>query len=237
MSVSFKTALIPVLALALSVGFNCTASANALTENFDAGLPAGWTVNNLSAPTGSTKWFQGNPLVFDAHEGASNSYLAANFNSGAGVADISNWLILPTSTYHNGDTLSFFTRTSDFSLWPDSLEVRFSNVGGTNVGGNSSSVGTFSTLLLSINPTQNFGGYPESWTQYSVTLNGLSGATNGAFALRYRVEDGGPSGNNSNFIGIDTLNITSAVPEPSTYLMMGLGLGMLGLVRRRKSRV
>ncbi len=57
MSVSFKTALIPVLALALSLGFNCNASADALTENFDAGLPAGWTVNNLSAPKGSTDWF------------------------------------------------------------------------------------------------------------------------------------------------------------------------------------
>ncbi|MYM31005.1 PEP-CTERM sorting domain-containing protein [Duganella sp. CY15W] len=231
MSVSFKSAL----ALAVTLAFSGVASADALTENFDNGVPTGWTVNNLSQPVGVTDWFQGNPAVFSAHQGAADSYLGANFNSGSGTADISTWLILPTSTYHNGDTLSFYTRTSDFSLWPDNLEVRFSNVGGTNVGNTSSSVGTFSKLLLSVNPGQDLFGYPEEWTKYSVTLSGLSGATSGAFAFRYVVQDGGPAGDNSNFIGIDTLQIT-AVPEPSTYLMLGAGLGLIGLMRGRKKQ-
>lgn len=227
MSVLSKTALV------LSLAFCGTASADALTENFDNGLPAGWTVNNLSSPVGITDWFQGNYEAFAAQGGASDSYLAVNFNSGADVAAISTWLILPTSTYHNGDTLSFFTRTADSSFWPDNLEVRFSNVGGVDVGSGAGSVGTFTTLLLSVNPSQTVFGYPEAWTQYSVTLSGLSAETSGAFAFRYVVSDGGPAGANSNYIGIDTLQIT-AVPEPTTYLMMGAGLGLLGLVARRK---
>lgn len=231
MPVSLKSAL----ALSLALAFSGAASADALTENFDGGLPAGWTVNNLSAPLGTIDWFQGNPAVFEAHGGAADSYLAANFNSGAGAADISTWLILPSSTYRNGDTLSFFTRTADDSIWADNLEVRFSNVGGTDVGNSSSSVGTFTTLLTSVNPNLELGGYPEGWTQYSVTLSGLSGATTGAFAFRYVVPDGGPGGTNSNFIGIDTLQVT-AVPEPTTYLMMGSGLALLGLMRKRQQQ-
>ena len=235
MAVPFKSALISAFALALTLGLSTGASADPLTENFDAGVPAGWTVNNLSQPPGTLDWFQGNEFVFPAQRGAPNSYLAANFESGGEVSTISTWLILPTSTYRNGDTLSFYSRTAEFSEWPDRLEVRFSNVGGTDVGTTATSVGTFSTLLISINPTLEVGGYPEDWTRYSATLSGLTGPTSGAFAFRYTVTDGGLFGANSNYIGIDTVQIT-AVPEPSVYMMMAFGLGMVGYMRRRQSR-
>jgi hypothetical protein len=235
MAVPFKSALISAFALAVALGFSPGASADPLNENFNAGLPAGWTVNNLSEPPGTIDWFQGNDSVFQAHQGAPNSYLAANFASGGEISTISTWLIAPTSTYRNGDTLSFYTRTADFSEWPDRLEVRFSNVGGTDVGSSATSVGTFSTLLVSINPTLQVGGYPEEWTRYSATLSGLTGATTGAFAFRYTVTDGGLFGANSNYIGIDTVQVT-AVPEPSVYMMMAFGLGMVGYMRKRQSR-
>jgi len=44
-----------------------------------------------------------------------------------------------------------------------------------------------------------------------------------------------PSGNQAQF-AIDDLNVTAAVPEPETYAMMGLGLGVLALMRRRSNR-
>lgn len=233
MAVTFKSVLLPV-ALALTLGFGSTASADTLTENFDNGVPAGWTINNLSNPPGGTSWYQGSTEVFDAYEGPADSYIAANYNSVEDYGPISTWLILPTGTYHNGDTLTFFTRTSEDSEWADNLEVRFSSVGGTNVGSDENSVGTFSNLLLSINPTEDPFGYPHEWTQYSVTLSGLSGATTGAFAFRYTVSDGGFFGSGSNYIGIDSVTI-SAVPEPGTYLMLGAGLGMLAFLRKRKA--
>lgn len=208
------------------------AGAATLSEDFDAGLPAGWTVVNHSAPAGTTSWFQGDPTIFAAEQGAADSYVAANFHSGAGAADLSTWLILPTQTFHNGDVLSFSTRTSEFSFFPDRLEVRFSAVGGTNVGNGAAGVGDYSTLLLSINPGQDVFGYPDAWTRYSVTLGGLAGATDGALAFRYVVDDGGPRGQNSNYIGLDSVRV-SAVPEPDGYLMLGAGLALVRLARRR----
>lgn len=231
----FAKARVPALVSALALAFAGSASAASLTENFDGGIPAGWTVTNNSAPIGSTSWFQGNPLVFDAHSGDPDSYAGVNFNSTAGAGNISNWLILPTMSFSNGDTISFFTRTADGSIWPDRLEVRFSAIGGSDVGSSDASVGSFTTLLLSVNPDLDAGGYPEEWTQQSVALSGLSGATNGAIAFRYFVPNGGPSGDNSNYIGVDTLSITAAVPEPGTYALMALGLGALALRRKRVS--
>ena len=230
------TPWISTLAFALAtVGASATASADALTENFDNGVPSGWTINNLSDPLGSVGWFPGAQNVFEAHDGAADSYVAANFNAGGDVSLISNWLIMPTSTYNNGDTLSFFTRTNYLSDYPDRLDVRFSSVGGTDVGDTATSVGTFSTLMLSINPNEQVYGYPDFWTRYSVTLSGLNGPTSGAFAFHYVVNDGGPLASKSNYIGIDTVRVT-AVPEPGTYLMLGAGLGLIGLMRKRHAR-
>lgn len=222
-----------VIALTLcSVG---AASAASLTENFDTVLPSGWSVTNNSDPVGATDWFQGNPYVFEAHAGASDSYAAANFGSVDVYGSISTWLITPTLSFQNGDTLSFYTRTVSESVFPDSLEVRFSNVGGSDVGASADSVGTFQQLLLSINPGLAVYGYPENWTRYSVTISGLSGATDGAIAFRYLAEDGGLIGNNSNYIGIDTLEI-APVPEPGSWAMLLAGMGMLGALRARARR-
>lgn len=220
---------------ALSLGFS--ASAASLSEGFDVvdlanGVPAGWTNVNNSAPVGTTSYFQGNATVFAAFEGAPSAYLGVNFNSGAGVAELSNWFITPTLTFNNGDVVSFYTRTGTGSTYPDRLQLRFSDVGGVDVGSTSSSVGSFTSLLLDINPSLAAGGYPEDWTQFSATISGLSGPTPGAVAFRYVVSGGGPFGNNSNYIGIDSFNIT-AVPEPTTWLLMGLGLGALALRRKQ----
>lgn len=230
----FLGALAPAaLAVGLMVA-GASASAASLTENFDVVVPAGWTSKNNSTTVGTTSWFQGNDTVFPAHSGASNAYAGANFNSTTGAGTISTWLISPTLSFNNGDVVSFWTRTVNSPAFPDRLELRFSDVGGTDVGTTDSSVGTFA-LLLSVNPDLTTTGYPNTWTQYTSTISGLAGPTNGAIAFRYFVADGGPSGNNSDYVGVDTLTIT-AVPEPASYLLMALGVGGLLLRRRRAAR-
>ncbi|MDO9073943.1 MAG: choice-of-anchor J domain-containing protein [Rubrivivax sp.] len=230
----FLGALAPAtLALGLMAA-GASATAASLTEGFDVVVPAGWATKNNSTTVGTTGWFQGNVTVFTAHEGATNSYAGANFNNTTGAGTISNWLISPTLSFSNGDVVSFWTRTVNVPAFPDRVELRFSNVGGIDVGTAPTDVGTFA-LLLSVNPDLTTSGYPNTWTQYTSTITGLAGPTNGAIAFRYFVTSGGPSGDNSDYIGIDSLTIT-AVPEPATYLLMALGVGGLLLRRSRAAR-
>jgi len=110
----------------------------------------------------------------------------------------------------NGDLLTFYSRIPAGGEFPDRLEVRLSSAGASsNVGNTSTSVGDFSTLLLSINPTLITGVYPKVWTKFTATITGLSAPTTGKVAFRYFVTDGGGTGANSNYIGIDEVAYVS----------------------------
>jgi hypothetical protein len=181
-----------------------TCLAPLINEGFDniTMLP-GWVMINHSQPLGTTSWFQGASSVFPAFDGASTAYIAADFNNGADEATISNWLLTPQESLQNGNTLTFYTRTRTGSPppFPDRLQVRMSTNGAsTSVGLTATDVGDFTNLLLDINPTYQVGGYPDVWTQFTVTISGVAPGTSGRLAFRYFLEDGGSSGS---YIGID----------------------------------
>lgn len=193
-------------------------NAQSFSEGFDAVPAPGWVTQNNSVPTGSTQWFQGNTAVFPSQSGAGNSYIGANFNNTTGTNTISNWLVSPNATgIQNGQTFKYWTRTTTASAFPDRLQVRMSLAGAsTNVGTGNAAVGDFTTLLRDINPTYDTGGaYPEVWTEFTETITGVAAPTSGRFAFRYFVEMGGPTGDNSNFIGIDTVSYTAAAAIPA----------------------
>lgn len=226
----------------VAVGLACGVARADLIESFDvvndlappatdgAVTPSGWVGALRSQPLGVSGIFQGNLTVFGPHAGA--SYLGANFQNAAGIGTISTWIISPELLLQNGDTVSFWTRVpTDGGLFPDRLQLRMSTAGSsTDVGATADSVGDFTTLLLSVNPNLTTTDYPEVWTEFSTTITGLGGPTNGRLAFRYFVTDAGPSGFNSNYIGIDTFSHVS-VPEPATVVLAGLAL--LGATRRR----
>jgi len=206
-----------------------------LTEGFNSGaVPASWTYRNNSNPIGiqPNGWFNGNVNAFPAHTGT--GYLSANFHSGAGVSALSSWAILPSLALENGSEFSFWTRTVAGNPFPDRLQVRMNLLDTTNVGTLSTDVGDFTTLLLDINPTLATGpsNYPEAWTQFSVTLSGIAAPTTGRIAFRYFVDNGGPAGANSNYIGVDDVSYT-VIPAPGAACLLGAGILAAGRRRRR----
>jgi hypothetical protein len=215
---TMKTKLIALALLALG-----TVQAQAtvlLSESFDdvSALPgAGWQVFNDGTPGGSTTWFQGNPGIFGSHEGAEDSYVAANYLAGpspAGPEDfISLFLTAPELMLSDGDTISFWTRGEAESPFADVLLVGLLGQ---------------DEPWLAVNPTADYGSYPGEWTQYTAVVAGLGAGprpTRFSFVYYGYVDD-------LNYIGIDSVEVNH-VPEPGTLMLLGLGLAGLGFARRR----
>ncbi len=189
-------------------GASKSPAAQLLSEGFDDITTldaAGYSFVNASDIPG-TDWFQGNPDVFPAHLGAADSYIGANYQNTDGSI-INNFMITPVLNLENGDEITFITRTTEGSIFPDRLEVRISPDGANIDPSGPADVGSYTELLLEINPDLEEGGYPEEWTRYTAVVSGLTGAVDTRVAFRYYVTDGGPVGNNSNYIGVDQLSI------------------------------
>ena len=202
------------LALALLAPGMAQAAAGTtvLDEGFDdVNLLENWSQLNNSFPQGQG-WFQGNAGVFAAQSGGADSYIATNYlaaENGDGIVD--SWLISPLLNLTGTTVLSFFSRSAGTPDYSDQLEVRFD-----------AGFGTFDTLLATIGGVD---AYPTSWSAFNTTLN-LEGS--GRFAFRYLGD-----ADALNYIGVDSVKVLTAVPEPSSWLMIALGLAAVGALRRK----
>jgi len=210
-----------VLAAAmLTLAASAHADPTLINEGFDdittlAG--AGWSFQNDSVPaTPGESWFQGdNTLAFTAQSGAANSYIASSFLAAEPGGFIDNLLVTPFFSLESDVLLTFWARSQIVPGFTDTFAV----LAGTTAG---SALEVVSEVL---GATVAAG----DWTQYSVLLTGQGAGSVGRFGFEYF----GPS-DSSNYLGIDTVTVT-AVPEPGTYLLMGLGLAALGALRSRKA--
>ncbi len=163
-------------------------------SNSVAALQArGWTVINQDGGGTTAAWFTGTPFVFTAFEGPDSGYVASNFN-GANGFYIDHWLISPIIGVTAGDTLSFYHRSPDNNTYDDSLYVKVSPTGGSAI----------SDFTIS---SPRFRTGESGWEiyRYIFTVTGFV-----RFAIQYQIFDGGPSGNYSNYVGIDKLEVRGA---------------------------
>ena len=209
--------------LLLIINNIATAQVTSLTEGFDNVLPTGWiSVNHSNNGSSGKSWSQGDFRSFRAYTGDSTSYAAADYNSigKSGKGTISNWLITPELSLTNGGAITFYTRTLP-SNYPDRLEVRLSRNGAsTNVGSTANDEGDFTEILVTVNPALTVGGYPDTgWTQYTASIS--AGGSSGRVAFRYYVTNGGSSGANSNYIGVDEFSYATVLPV-TLFNFMGM---------------
>lgn len=211
-------------------GLSCSMPTTSVNEGFDdiTTLPgSGWLALNDSNPVGSTAWFQGSPTSsmgpFNAFDGAGAAYIAANFNNTTGSGTIDDWLASPLLNFGATSTVSFYTRTD--GSFPDRIEVRLC-VGATCALPTDASAGTYTTVLDTVDPNLVLGVYPTSWSQLSFTnATGLPYSGQGRIAIRYYVTDGGPSGDNSDYIGVDRFVATLGNPA---FAVRGSVTGLTG---------
>jgi len=191
------------------------------TDNFDGANDTaalrlrGYKFYNQSSPIGTTTWFQGNATVFNAYNGPTTGYVGANFNATSGAGNIDLWLVLPKVAGGTlaGDSLYFYSRSPLNSTYPDSIRVMYS-VSDSTVAGTWTELGRFKVDVT-------------NWTKKG--FRAPTASVNGRFAIRYNVANGGPSGANSDYIGIDALTIerSAAPPPPLTYPVVGCNYGTM----------
>ena len=213
------------LAAVLMAATGGTVMAQQISEGFNTPntLPAGWITRNQSTTIGTSTicWNSitsvtdpdDNPVV-EPFEGA--AFGAAFFNCTTGANTLNVFLLTPALTnLQNGNVLTF--QTISAGTYADRMQVLLclgatcGDAGSTGTG--DSAVGQYTTTLLDINPTLSATGYPSTWTPQSITLTGLpNGANAGRIAFRYYVTNGGPSGSNSNVVGIDSVQLSDTTP-------------------------
>ncbi|MEJ5263666.1 MAG: choice-of-anchor J domain-containing protein, partial [Ignavibacterium sp.] len=151
----------------------------------------GWIVVNQDGGGTTDPWFTPSTTPpFPAFEGPTQGYVASNYN-GANGFYIDHWLISPLVGVTSGDTLSFYHRSPDGNTWDDSIYVKVSPTGGSNIADF-----TISSPRLLVSET--------GWAQYNYVFT-VTGFVR--FAIQYQIFDGGPSGTYSNYMGIDYLQV------------------------------
>lgn len=177
------------------------------------GVPSGWTI------------FDGSPDVMDALNNVGVEDLL-NFGATPSASpDGGTWVGIGSDVGYVerfGQTLSGLTIGQQYTVsW---FAGNFGYTLGSNsyLGSNAinvmidgASIGTGSALTLG-----------SAWASQSLTFSATSASQLISFKL---------ATSDKAYLSIDGIAVTAAVPEPSTWLMMALGLCAMGVVRARRA--
>jgi hypothetical protein len=224
------SALVCVVGLALS-GHSARAVSN-FTETFNTGA-SNWLTGASTAPTfnatggvGDSGYISYSPADFNSGTGGFGDPLAIFFRGNASAdasadAFVGNWLgagviTLSLVVQHNySETLNFYAR-----------------IAGTGGAG------------ASLANTATFAVAPNTWTPITISITDSnppfssygSSTFNGVFTNVQNLQFGFYLPANTDIsgltVGID--NVATAVPEPTSAFLLGLGLGLAVLRRRRR---
>jgi hypothetical protein len=194
-----------------------------LQEDFDdvSALPGqGWIFDNQSAPPGvAPGWVQGNPAVFEAHEGEPDAYIASSFESAAPGGQLDDRLFTPTFSLENGAIATFWLRGAADPGFSDIVVYGYTN--------GAADPGAFIKSMTVTAPQ-------DGWTMFTLTIDPMAGMS----ARLGFVHTGEEA--TSSYVGLDTLRINTlreppaGVPEPATLLIFGVGMAGLAAARRRR---
>lgn len=235
---------------------NYTAMSDIIDEGFEEvallEVVDGWCLQNNSVPLGLTSWSQGSTSVFPAHAGDPTAYASTNYNNSGSPGNISTWMTTPVLDLGGVAEWSVWTRTVAASGWPDRAQLYVcpsTDCCGSLIGLGVEETGDCTVLLEDINETESLGGYPEAWEQF---VHAISESGQGCLAFRYYIHDSGPSGANSNYIGVDTWQVSSTgggddggtddgggVPATTTWgviVLIALFLGITLFYMRRRAK-
>lgn len=243
MRIPFFSKVTATIILCITILFSCKddsylkaippAANQSFVEEFDtatAALSRGWKFINVSDPKGGGVWQNGgniNPLFSGfSNNGSYAGFIGTDYTStSAAQGVISNWLLSPEVIMKNGDKIIFYTRSQtyfdptlvDTTDYGNTLQVMINTSNNLNDVGKGTDAGSFTTTILTINPTLAYSStahpdpyaYPTKWTRFEATITTLPNPVKGKFGFRYYVTDGGSNGNGSG-IGIDSVAFKSA---------------------------
>jgi photosystem II stability/assembly factor-like uncharacterized protein len=171
-----------------------------LSEGFNVGAippyPAGWHTKNRDGGPATPSWFLGtSSSPFPPFEGS--GFIGSNFQRNNGLY-IDRWLVTPNVAGGGEsivvDSLTFWQRSPSGQVppnfWPDSIQVLVSTT--------DTAASSFTIVL------DYFRADTVGWRRKAYAL---PNAPNRYVAFRYLHYDGGPSGNNSNYVGIDDIKV------------------------------
>jgi hypothetical protein len=191
----------------------------------------GWLETNNSDPVGTTGWFQGNPGVFPAYSGATDSYVSADADNASGDFPVlSNWLITPEIAFgpnaFGAHAFAFLTRAAPGA--PNRVVIRLCiEAQGTDCrapGPESGDLGGYTAILLTINDGQVEGGYPQDWAPFTLSpADGLPVTGRGRIAFHYYGFWQPPDIVPGSTVGFDDVSMTGADACPFSETVFASG--------------